>query len=237
MKAAWFTVRQLPALLRGGPFAIRPWIEGVTVSQSIIFLTVIILGTGAFGAAIGFWRAPLQAVYAGIKLPLVILLTTCGNALLNGTLAPLLGLNVGFRQSFQMIVMSFVIASAILGSFSPIILFMVWNMPSISADAEKVRSAYQFMQLALAGVIAFAGIMANWRLFPLLQERARSNAIAGRVLFSWLAGNLFLGSQICWILRPFVGSPGAPLKFIGSGLHEGNFFESIFNAIKHLLFS
>ena len=41
----------------------------------------------------GSWASPLQSLYAGIKLPLVILLTTLGNGLLNGMLAPLLGLN------------------------------------------------------------------------------------------------------------------------------------------------
>jgi len=34
-----------------------------------------------------------------LKFPLIILLTTAGNALLNAMLAPLLGLNIPFRQS------------------------------------------------------------------------------------------------------------------------------------------
>jgi hypothetical protein len=177
----------------------------------------------------------LQAVYAAIKLPLVILLTTFGNALLNGMLASLLGMNIGFRQSLQLILMSFVIASAILGSFSPVVVFMIWNLPPVSTGAETVGAAYQFMQLALAGIIAFAGIMANWRLFPILHERVKSRAVAGRVLLSWLAGNLFLGSQICWMLRPFVGKPDMPVEFLGPGLHQGNFFETIFDNVRELL--
>ena len=72
-------------------------------------------GAGLYGAAMGWWRDPLQALYTGIKLPLVILLTTLGNALLNGMLAPLLGLNVTFRQSLGAILMSFAVTSVVPG--------------------------------------------------------------------------------------------------------------------------
>lgn len=235
MTTTWLKVRQLPALLRGETQVVHPWIARVNIPQTAIFLAVIILGTGAFGAAIGFWRAPLQGAYSAIKLPLVILLTTFGNALLNGMLAPLLGVNIGFRQSLLLILMSFVIASAILASFSPLVLFLIWNLPPVSASVATVGAAYGFMQLILAAIIAYAGIMANLRLFPLLQERAGSRVVAGRVLVAWLAGNLFLGSQICWMLRPFVGKPDMPLEFLGPGLHQGNFFETIFNNIRVLL--
>ena len=67
------------------------------------YIAVIFVGAGSYGAAIGYWRDPLQAGYTAIKFPLVILLTTLGNALLNGMLAPLLGLNIGFRQSLLVI--------------------------------------------------------------------------------------------------------------------------------------
>jgi len=41
------------------------------------------------------------------------------------------------------------------------------------------------------------------------------------VLFAWLAGNLFLGSQLSWILRPFIGSPSLPVEFFrATALHE-----------------
>src|SRR5918992_674563 len=76
---------------------------------------------GPIGAAMGCWRAPLQALYTGIKFPLVLLLTTLGTALLNGMLAPLLGLNIRFRESLLAILSSFTIAAAILGAFSPLI--------------------------------------------------------------------------------------------------------------------
>jgi hypothetical protein len=38
MTTTWFKVRQLPALLRGDTIAIHPWVERVTISQTVIFL-------------------------------------------------------------------------------------------------------------------------------------------------------------------------------------------------------
>ena len=116
-------------LLRGDADSIRTWIEHSDARRTAAYLTVIFAGAGLYGAAMGSWRDPLQALFVAIKFPLIILLVTTGNALLNGMLAPLLGLNISFRQSFLAILMSFTIASAILGSFSPLTAFLVWNSP------------------------------------------------------------------------------------------------------------
>jgi hypothetical protein len=234
MTSALAHLRQVSILLRGETRPVNAWMENVSFLQTLLFVAVIVIGTGVFGAAIGFWRDPLQAVYTSAKLPLVLLLTTFGNGLLNGMLAPLLGLNIGFRQSLLLILMSFVIASAILGSFSPLVIFLIWNIPPISAGAATTGAAYHFMQLALAAIIAFAGLMANLRLFPILRARS-GNRVAAKVLFAWLAGNLFLGSQICWMLRPFVGRPDSPVEFLGPGIHQGSFFETVFENVIELI--
>jgi len=229
-------IRQIGALLRGEPKLISAWVRHWNVQRMLFYLAVIFVGAGAYGAAIGYWRDPLQACYTAIKFPLVILLTTLGNALLNGMLAPLLGLNIGFRQSLLVIFMSFTIASAILGSFSPLVLFMVWNTPPISSLSGTVSSAYSFMQLATVVIIAFAGVVANVRLVPLLRELSGSSAVAYKVVFAWLAGNLLLGSQVCWLMRPFIGDPQGPVEFFTRYAFKGNFFESVYKAAHHLLF-
>src|SRR5208282_2790616 len=116
---------EISALLRGELAAIIGWIERWNPQRFALHVWVIILGAGLYGAAMGWWRDPQQAFYVAIKFPLIILLTTFGNALLNAMLAPLLGLNIPFRQSFLAILMSFTIAAAILGSFSPLIAFVI----------------------------------------------------------------------------------------------------------------
>jgi hypothetical protein len=58
--------------------------------------------------------------------------------------------------------------------------------------------------------------------------------VAFRVFGAWLAGNLFLGAQLSWILRPFIGSPELPVEFLRAGALRGNFYENIFHAFTGL---
>jgi hypothetical protein len=206
-------------------------------SQLIAFcILAIVAGAGTYGAVMGSWSSPLQALYAGIKLPLVILLTTLGNGMLNGMLAPLLGLNATFRQSLLVVLMTFAVAAMILGALSPVALFVVWNTPALTAATHEWSPEYGFLQLTLAVFVAYAGIVGNMRLLPMLSQWTASLGVARRVLFAWLAGNLFLGSQICWVLRPFVWDPDGPPQFIGRQYLHGSFFETVFEAVRRLIF-
>jgi hypothetical protein len=61
-----------------------------------------------------------------------------------------------------------------------------------------------------------------------LTQLGRSKAVAARVLFAWLAVNLFLGSQLTWIARPFIGAPYLPVKFLREDAFKGNFYENVY---------
>lgn len=226
--------RQIPVLLRGEVAAIVAWLERWSARRVALYLVVIFAGAGSYGAAMGWWRDPQQAVYAAIKFPLVILLTTFGNALLNAMLAPLLGLNLAFRQSLLAMLMSFTIASAILGAFSPLILFLVLNAPPLQPGVVVSENTYVLIQLTQVAVIAFAGLAANLRLLQLLRQLGGSVPVARKVLCAWLAGNLLLGSQLVWILRPFIGLPGLPVEFLRPNAFAGNFYETVFHSIGQL---
>jgi hypothetical protein len=225
------------SFLRAGPEGFREWLTNRRSGLIWFCVAAIVAGGGMYGATMGSWRSLTQAFYTGLKVPLVILLTTVGNGLLNGMLAPLLGLNVGFRQSFAMVLVSFAITSLILGGLSPVTLFVVWNAPPLTAATRAWSPEYGFMQLALAGFIALAGVIGNARLFPLLQLWSGGKPwVACKVLFAWLACNLFLGSQICWVLRPFIWDPARPEQFIGPEAFHGSFYETVFEAARRLLF-
>jgi hypothetical protein len=224
---------EIPVLLRGEPEPINDSLQRCTAGRVGLYITVIFLGAGCFGASVGCWRAPLQALFTALKFPLILLLTTFGNALLNGMLAPLLGLNLSFRQSLAAILMSFTIAAAILGAFSPILLFLVWNTPPLG-QAEVSQAAYSCLLLTQVLAIAFAGLAANLRLWQLLRRLSGRDRIARRILAGWLAGNLLLGAQLSWNLRPFVGAPALPVQFLRPDAFRGNFFEAVYFASRHL---
>jgi hypothetical protein len=236
MTAITCTHSSVGDFLRAGPERLHDWVRERPSRLIAFCVAAIVIGAGSYGAAMGSWREPLQALYTGIKLPLAILLTTLGNGLLNGMLAPLLGLNITFRQSLVMVLFSFALTSVILGALSPVALFVVWNTPPLSAATRLASPEYGFMQLVIAGFIAIAGTIGNVRLLPLLSQWTRNATVARKVLFAWLAGNLFLGSQICWVLRPFIWDPAGQVEFIGRQYFRGSFYETVLEAAYRLLF-
>jgi hypothetical protein len=221
--------------LRGETAALRTWTEVASPERLALCALMVVAGAGSFGAAMGAWRDPLQAAYCAIKLPLILLLTTLGNGLLNAMIAPLLGLNIPPRQSLLAVLVSFTLAAIILGAFSPLLAFLVWNLPPLQSNAGTNVGAHSAILLTETAMIATAGIAANVRLLQLLRAVGGQESVARRTLFAWLAGNLLLGSQLAWIARPFVGSPNLPVEFVRTDARDGSFFEALFRAARHLI--
>jgi hypothetical protein len=224
---------EIGRLLRGETEVISAWNRSWSATRLLRYLLVIVLGAGFYGAAMGGWRAPQQALFVAIKFPLILLLVTAGNGLLNGLLAPLLGLNIRLHQSFSAMVMSFTVTSAILGAFSPVIAFIIWNAPEMTHSASG-EATYSLIVLMHVAVIALAGAAGNLRLFQLLLHFSPNRLAAVRVLGAWLTGNLFLGTQLAWILRPFIGDPALPVQFLRSDAFHGNFYETIFRSFHEI---
>ena len=147
-------------------------------------------------------------------------------------LAQVLGSGLSFKQTAFAILMSFAVASLILGGFSPITLFILYNAPPLGSEHAII--GHSVMLLAHVFVIAFAGVMANRRLFGLLRKMSGQDVTARAVLSSWLAGNLFLGAQLAWNLRPFIGSPHLAVQFLRDDPLRGNFYQAVWNAFRHL---
>ena len=124
---------EITTLLRGEAESLQGWLHNGNAGRWGREVAVILIGSGCYGAAMGWWRSPGQALFVALKFPLIILLTTLGNALLNAMLAPLLGLNLTLQQTLRAVLMSFTISSVIMGAFSPLIAFMVWNAPAMAA--------------------------------------------------------------------------------------------------------
>jgi hypothetical protein len=189
---------------------------------------VVVVGSALYGATVGWWQSPWQAVYAAVKFPFLILATVAGNALLNGMLAQVLGLPLTFRQSLLAILMSFAVATLMLAAFAPLALFLAYSAP-------VTDRAYSVVLLTHVTAIAYAGVAANIRLFRLLCALSGSRVLARRVLLAWLAGNLVVGTQVSWIICPFIGDPAKPVMFIQAHPFQRNFFEYAVDRVVHLV--
>lgn len=221
------------SLFSGDPDDLQRFLIAPDNRVTILCTLTAFLGAGVYGFTVGLWRAPLQAVYTGAKFPLLIGLTCAGNALLNGILAQLLGSGLSFRQTWLAILMSFAVTGLILGALAPVSLFVLYNTPPLESGATLL--GHSITLLTHVAFIAGAGVMANRRLFGLLKRVSPTESVARRVLFGWLLGNLLLGSQLAWVLRPFIGSPGLKIEFLRPDPFRGNFYGAVWHALRHLL--
>jgi hypothetical protein len=224
--------RRLLILCRGDSAAIAPWLEERDPRWLLTCAVTITLGCALYGGVVGLWRAPLQAVFTAIKMPLLIFLTCGGNALLNGMLAQVLGAGLSFRQSALAILMSFTIAALVLAALSPVALFILANAPALDSAGSRLGHSVTLLTDVL--FVAYAGIVANRRLLRLLEAICATPDAARRVFWSWLAGNLFLGAQLAWVLRPFIGSPGLAIEFLRDDPLRGTFYGAVFRALRAL---
>jgi hypothetical protein len=197
-------------------------------------LILAVLCSSVYGMSTGIWRAPLQGFYVAVKFPLLIVLVTVGNALINSMFAKVLGAKLTFRESFTAVLMSFSIASIILASFAPLMLCLVWNSPPVTDPNSTI--AHHGILLFNVVSIAFAGVVSNLHLYKLILHLTESKTESRRIIFSWLAVNLLLGSQLSWIMRPFIGGPKGAVEFLRENAFSGNFFEAVFHTAKDLMF-
>lgn len=226
-------LRRLVTLCRGDTARIAPWLDEREPRWLLTCILTITVGSALYGGVVGLWRAPLQAVYTAIKMPLLIFLTCGCNALLNGLLAQVLGSGLSFRQTSLMILMSFTIVALMLAALSPVALFICLNTPGPASAARDAGHSITLLCTVL--FIAYAGVVANLRLLRLMERRCESRSAARRVFWSWLAGNLFLGAQLSMVLRPFFGMPEMAVHFLSDDPLRGNFYEAVFKAVRRLL--
>ena len=219
-------------LCSGDVVTLQNWLAADS-GKTTSCIALLICGSAAYGATIGLWRAPLQSAYVAIKFPLLILLTTLGTAMLNGMLAQLQGTGLSFRNSVLLSLMSFAIFAVIVGALAPVSFFLLLNIPA--ADSAHARTGEYVLILTNVVIVAFAGIVANIRLYGLLTHIVGEARLAARTLSTWLAVNLFLGAQLSWNLRPFFGTHDMPVVFLRPDMFDGNFYEAMYRVIHRLI--
>jgi len=233
MNAFIQSLRELPLLCQGRPDKLASWLERPDAARLLACGAAIVLGCGAYGFTLGLWRAPLMGGYVAVKLPLLIFLTLLTNGVLNGMLAQVLGSGLGFRQTMLAMLMSFACFSLITGALSPVALMMVLDAPRPGESGGQ--AAYRAILLTHVVIIAFAGITSHRRFFPVLAAASESRTSGLRVFLAWLAGNLFVGAQLSWNLRPFFGQPVKDISFLRPDWNRSSFYESVFYNFKALV--
>lgn len=181
---------------------------GITSTDRWRWLLAIILIFGPlYGLSMGSFSATeparwLLSVYSAIKVPLLLGTTTLiclpGYFVLN----TVLGLRDDFRAALQAILAGQAALAIALASLAP--LTLVWYASDVSYRAALLFNAGAFLIATLAGQ---AVMLRYYR--PLIARDARHRL----GLAAWLGLYAFVGIQMGWMLRPFIGAPGEPPQF------------------------
>ena len=209
------------------------WFAGRTRDGvKLCALTIIVCG-GFYGFTLGYWRAPEMGLYVALKLPLLMFLVLLANGLINGMFAQLLGSGLSFRQTLTMSLVSFTTVTLILGALSPITFFMVINAPlAATPEAEHWHQIYMVVH---TGLIAYAGVVGNYKAYRLLVAITGKLAVARRTFCAWLVINLFVGAQLSYAMRPFFGNPAKAVELFRPDAFNGSFYEVLLNSLIAIL--
>lgn len=168
---------------------------------------IILTFTPMYGALMGSYQLDeperlLQVVYSAVKAPMLLGVTTLlcvpGFFVLN----TVLGLRDDFRDAIQAILAGQAGLAITLASLGPFTRFWYFT-------TEDYRAALLF-NAAMFTIATAAGQLVMLRYYRVLIRR---NPRHLATLGLWMVLYAFVGIQMGWILRPFVGSPGMPVSF------------------------
>jgi len=166
-----------------------------------------VAGAALYGAAMGTFSVtePARAwfvVFAAVKTPMLLAITTLVCLPGYAALMVAAGLRRDLRGAVARLVASQASGAVVLASLAPVVLVLYTGVGS-HARAILVNAG----AFALA---AAAGQVVAWRLFRPLVRRSRRHMA---LLAFWFIAYAFVGVQLGWTLRPFVGTPGTKVQF------------------------
>ena len=170
-------------------------------------VVVVVFGM-AYGAVMGgfgiaqrsgwYW----QVVFSAVKVPLLLLVTSLIALPSFFVLNTLLGLRRDFAQAVRALAATQAGLAVILASLGPLTAF--WYASSGDYTSALLFNALMFLVASLGAQVLL------WGYYKPLVQRNRKHRW---MVWTWLAVYAFIGIQMGWVLRPFVGAPSGPAQF------------------------
>lgn len=206
-------LRRVDDLLRGQGQTLAPRRAG---GGLLPLIGIIVLFGGVYGVVMGTFGGlrPEQMLYSAIKVPLLLGITFALSVPSFFVVATILGLRDDFLDSVRALVATQAVLAVVLAGFAPFT--AVWYASSAVYDAAKLFNLFMF---AAASITAQFVLRRFAR--PLLERDPRH----GMLLIGWLVMYSFVGVQMGWVLRPFIGKPGAETTFFRDGAWSNAYVE------------
>lgn len=181
------------------------------------FASMAFLFLMAYGACLGSYAGNLQILSSAIKIPVLFFLTlaVCAPALF--TFNVLLGSKLSLKQIVAMLMMKTFLIALILISFAPIMLFFV-----VTASSHDFTT---LLNVSMCGIAGAFGLTLLWKGMDYITVKHDETPNNG-ILLIWIAIYMFVGTQLAWSLRPFVGETGT---FAWFREIDGNFYAYLLN--------
>lgn len=207
---------QFDRVLRGGVNE-RPRLRSLVIGAAAAALGYGLI-MGSYGLETGSHRF-LQVLFSGIKVPLLLLITfglCIPSFFVINTLA---GLREDFGAALRALLTTQCALTLVLLSLAP--LTAVWYLSDRSYDRAILFNAAMFGVASLA-----AQFILKREYRPLIQQRPRHRVM----LRIWLAMYAFVGIQMGWVLRPFIGKTTLSVRFFREDAW-GNAYVQVFELV------
>ncbi|OQX96509.1 hypothetical protein B6I21_00850 [candidate division KSB1 bacterium 4572_119] len=189
------------------------------VAQKILnHFIVLVLFSFIYGAVMGCYNGFQQAISSGVKVPVlfVLIVLICFPALY--VIQTILGSKLTLPQMLSVILSGFVMTTTIMVSFAPIVIFFLIT-----------GSSYAFIQLLHVGVFTVGGLFGMHSIIEALKFSCEKKnvypKVGVQVFRIWIFILAFVGAQLSWSLRPFIGAKDLPFELFRK--QEGNFYQAV----------
>jgi len=223
----------LDQLLRDRESVIDDVFEGKEIGRRLrTFLAAAVTLLAFYGLTMGLmgfrdsWSVGLsQMLTSAFKVPSLLLMSTAICFPVLYVVQVLMGARLTFSQTLTLILMALALYGILMASCAPVTFFFV-----------VTGSTHDFMKLLHVIIFGFSGIWSMMSLWLGLRTMCeKSNLyppLAVRILKVWIIVFAFVGTQMAWSLRPFVGSPGVPFQIFRQ--QEGNFYLGLWHTVTRL---
>src|SRR5438046_7442698 len=201
-------------------------VEGVGLRSKLRYavLTIIAL-SGFFGLVAGAYSGPAQAVSAAVQLPFLFFATfaVCFPAFF--VVQVLVGSRLRLLQVAVLVVGAVALTCVLLAAFVPNTAFF----PVTGANFYFQH----LLNIVIAGVAGLFGMYAlHEGLSVVCEKRGVYPRKALTIMRAWALLFAFVGIQLAWTLRPFLGDRNQPFQVFGR--YQGNFYAAIIYAVHKL---
>ena len=181
--------------------------EGSTRKALVDLVKVLCLSGMFYGCIMGsfagvFGDRIFQVIFSAVKVPILLIVTFCLSLPFFFVLNTLYGLREDFRKVLRSLLATQACVTIILMSLSP--LTALWYF---SFDSYRTAILVNFI------MFSFAASSSQIVLRRFYKPLARRNPMHLKLLKFWIIIYGFVGVQMGWVLRPFIGNPNTQVQF------------------------